>query len=185
MKRLFLILLSLLILSPLTSFAGSFYNPDPEELKEKGREAAGKLNESFVIFYEMLKSIEGKDFNVAKEKKKTFVNSLIKKALPKFEAVYKETPDRPLKFPKLPPDLQRARNYILKEYFEQKPLDTQKKLTEVPLIVIGRLIKKSAGFQIKPEDPDFFPQLRRLIIVALDVQWVGVKVSELWAVAVY
>ena len=183
MKRLFLILLSFLVLSPSTSFAGSFYNPKPEKLKEKGREAAEKLNESFVDFYQMLRNIEGRKTDDAKKNKGNFDISL-GKAWNKFNAIYKETPADPLLFPELTDQLRGALDYYQKEFLNNRQINTQKILTEVPVILIGRLIKESVEFEITPTETDFYTKLRSLIISALDVQWVGVRVSQLWSVAI-
>jgi len=184
MKRLYLIFLLFLILSPSTSFGGSFYNPDPEDLKKKGQEAAAKLNASFVNFYQMLKNIEGNKFDIARQNKNAFDTSLKNDTLPMFIEISKEATNKPLQF-KLTPQLEEDLGYIKKEYYKNQEIDTQKKLTELPVIVIEHLLEKSAIFKIKPEDRDFFPKLRSLIMAILDVQWVGLKVSELWAAAVY
>jgi hypothetical protein len=183
MKKLCL-LLSLLIISPSTSLAGSFYNPDPEELRKKGQEAAEKLNELFVNFYEMLKNIEGNRFGHARENKDAFDTKLRKEALPLFIEISQEAPDKRLRF-KLTPELERSLNYIKNEYYKSQEIDTQKKLAELPVTMIGRLLQESERFKIQPEENDFFPELRSLIMTAIDVQWVGLKVSELWTSAVY
>ena len=184
MKRLFLSVLSLVILLGSTCFAGSFYNPDPEELKEKGREAAEKLNESFVNFYQMLRNIEGRKFDIARGNKKEF-DGRLEESLTKFDAVYKATIDAPLRFQELNQELRGALNHIQRKYLKNQPINTTKKLVKIPITMIEPLLKKSLGFQIKPEKKDFFTQLRSLILIAIDVQWIGVRVSELWVHAKY
>ena len=184
MKRLYLIFLLFLILSPSTSFGGSFYNPDPEELRKEGQEAAEKLNASFVNFYQMLKNIEGNKFDIAQQDKNAFDKSLKKDALPMFVKIFQKATDRQLRFT-LTPQLERNLAYIKKEFYKNQEIDTQKKLTELPVTLIGHLLEKSARFEIKPKETDFFPKLRSLIMATLDVQWVGIKISELWAVSIY
>lgn len=185
MKRQFIIVLLSLIVPPSMLFAGTFYNPKPKNLMEKGREAAENLNGSFVIFYQMLQNIEGKKYDAAQTAKEAFDKSLQEKTLPKFNAVYQETTDARLQIPDDRPELRSALHYIQKKYLKNQQIDTTRKLTHLPLTMIGSLITESTKFQIKPQERTFFNQLRSLIKVALGVQWVGVMVSELWAVAVY
>jgi hypothetical protein len=184
MKRLYSILLLFLILSPSPSIGGSFYNPDPDNLRKKGQEAAEKLNASFVNFYQMLENIEGNKFAVAKQNKEDFDNSLKKDVLPIFNEIHKQASDATLQF-KTTQKLERDLNWIKREYYKGQDIDTQKKLTELPIILIGRLFKESTGFELNPNKKDFFQKLRSLIVVALDVQYVGLTVSDLWDAAIY
>ncbi|MBU4501186.1 MAG: hypothetical protein KKA79_01225 [Nanoarchaeota archaeon] len=132
----------------------------------------------------MLKNIEGNNFDVAKQKKEAFDTSLKKDVLPIFKEIVQKATDKKLSF-KLTQKLHRDLEWIKKEYYKNQVIDTQKKLTELPVTLIGHLLEKSAKFEISPEEIDFFTKLRSLIMVTLDVQWVGLIVSELWTVAVY
>jgi hypothetical protein len=113
-----------------------------------------------------------------------FDATLRKDALPIFMEVLREVPDKRLRF-ELSPQLKRNLEYIRSRYYKDQEIDTQKKLAELPVRLIGQLLQKSEKFQINPDDKDFFPKLRSLIIATIDVQWIGVKVSELWAAAIY
>lgn len=180
MKRAFMIFSTILILSPMTLFGGTFYNPDPNtELSIGGREAAEKLNESFVEFYKMLKNVEGKKFDKAEINYRKFYAILNKEALNRYKSVAEMASDQEIEF-NLSGPLKDDYEHMINEFFDGREIANKKKLAEIPVIMIYRFMEKAEKFRFDPTGPDFLYGLRQLVSAAIDVQWIGVKVSELW-----
>lgn len=178
MKNLFLILLSFLILSVSTSFAGTFYEPKKKEPKEKAKVAAAMLSESFSHFYIMLHYIESDNIKSAKEEKGKFTK-LLDASSKSFGEVVKQTTDAVIKFQDLTEKQKSLKNFVQKKMLKGKPM-TEKNLAEIAVNLTDALSKSSTKFQITPKQPGFFSSLRKLIIEALEVQWTGIDVSNVW-----
>ena len=178
MKTLFAIFLSFFVLSVSTSFAGTFFEPPKPKPKEKAKIAAAKLSESFSYFYKMLMDIEMGEIEVAKSNKEKFLKYLGESSK-LFENVVSTVTDYQINFLPQTGEQIKALRFLNEEYFKGKPI-TEKDLASLAVKLTGDLLISFEKFQITPDQPDFFSNLRKLIFQALKVQWTGIDVSDLW-----
>jgi hypothetical protein len=181
MKQFFVILLSYLILSPASTFAGTFYNPRPPKLKEKGSEAAQKLDSALADFYAMLESIEGNRIDMARASKSKFEQKM-GQSVELFAEVHKLASPRVLEFAGLEPKQKKALDRLIQTLPKGKEI-TERDLTEIPLVRIGELISFSEAISLMEGDPGLFTKTRLLIDEVILVQRIGLDVSEIWEAA--
>jgi hypothetical protein len=182
MKQLSLTLMLLYLLLPSTTFSGTFYNPSPEELKKEGQQAAEKLNESFAYFYQMLRYVEADNYGSAIENKAAFESFLEKDVSPLFKKLSEKASGDKITF-NLTDQIKFNKEKLEKRFYGGKEITTKKDLTELSLQMIGLLSEESRKVALNQGSQSLYPALRGLIITAINVQWVGVQVSELWSVS--
>jgi len=171
---------------PNNSYAGSFYNPSEPDFRESGQRAAAALNQGLSHFFLMLARLEEENVGSAREQAGAAIEAL-ETSGQQFGDLLNVASDQPLT---IDPQTERGKRAaeeipILARNFGLSVPPTDRELVEFSIDRISDFLESMKSIDLSNLTSEGWNSRRDVISKAVDLQWYGLVVSDLWAASIH